>query len=72
LGFLGGFGYFTLWWADLSLPKRLAIYMEASIALNLKNHYRLGFKYTHLSNGGLGPLNPGTEQLTIALKIPYK
>jgi lipid A 3-O-deacylase len=36
----------------------------------LDNGWRLGVALFHLSNGGIGDRNPGTEVLTITLSIP--
>jgi len=56
---------------DMNLYYGLEFNLMAEVSFSLKNGYRLGLKWAHLSNGGLGYRNPGTERITIGLKIPY-
>lgn len=40
------------------------------LGYRLDNHWRVGLAMFHLSNGGIGDRNPGTEALVFSISIP--
>lgn len=42
----------------------------AEVACRLKNGTALGLRISHLSNGGAGHINPGTEMVSLQYSIP--
>lgn len=53
---------------DLGLDLEFYSFLEATH--RLRNDVRLGLRVGHLSNGGLGRVNPGTENVTLVAVIP--
>jgi lipid A 3-O-deacylase len=55
---------------DVRLGHSLEFRSGIKIAYQFENHWRLGVGLFHLSNGGLGDRNPGTEPIFLSLSIP--
>tara|TARA_R110001583_G_C5603243_1_gene404677 strand:- start:597 stop:1277 length:681 start_codon:yes stop_codon:yes gene_type:complete len=55
---------------DIQLGKELEFRSGIEIAYRFHKQYRIGIALFHLSNGGLGRKNPGTESLVMSLSIP--
>ena len=41
------------------------------ISYQLKNKNRIGLSVGHLSNAGIGDINPGTEILSLSYQVSY-
>ncbi|HEY5553066.1 MAG TPA: acyloxyacyl hydrolase [Opitutaceae bacterium] len=48
----------------------LEFYSFVEVTRRLRNDIRLGLRVGHLSNAGLGRINPGTENVTLVAVIP--
>ncbi|HUG12778.1 MAG TPA: acyloxyacyl hydrolase [Opitutaceae bacterium] len=48
----------------------LEFYSFVEVTRHLRNEVRLGLRIGHLSNAGLGRINPGTENVTLVAVIP--
>ena len=55
---------------DVRLGHSLEFRSGIKIAFQFDNEWRLGIALFHLSNGGLGDRNPGTEPMFLSLSIP--
>lgn len=55
---------------ELHLGLQLEFRSGAEIAYRFANEYRIGLALYHLSNGGFGDRNPGTESVVLNLIIP--
>jgi hypothetical protein len=55
---------------DLGFPLEFRTGAELSFAFRDKS--RLALQFTHLSNGGIAPDNPGTENIALIFGIPVK
>ena len=56
---------------DVKLGKTLEFRSGVRFLYEFDNNMRFGLELFHLSNGGLGDLNPGTEPAFITLQIPF-
>ncbi|WP_372748396.1 acyloxyacyl hydrolase [Litorivivens sp.] len=56
----------------LKLGLQLEFRTGLELAYQLGNRYRLGMALYHLSNGGFGERNPGTESAVVNLTIPIQ
>jgi hypothetical protein len=56
---------------DLELGKDIEFRSGVRIAYKFVNNIRVGVELFHISNGGLGDLNPGTEPAFISVSIPF-
>ncbi|TQV77482.1 acyloxyacyl hydrolase [Aliikangiella marina] len=64
-----GLGYFRDS-HDIQLGNKLEFISSLQIAYELPHKFRIGLKLSHISNGGISNINPGTESLTLAFTIP--
>ena len=48
----------------------LEFYSFLEVTRRFRNDVRLGLRVGHLSNAGLGRINPGTENVTLVLVVP--
>lgn len=55
---------------DVRLGHSLEFRSGIKIAFQFDNEWRFGIALFHLSNGGLGDRNPGTEPMFLSLSIP--
>lgn len=58
--------------AELNLGLELEFRSGLELAYQFDNRYRTGVALYHLSNGGFGERNPGTESAVINLTIPIQ
>ncbi len=56
---------------DVKLGYELEFRSGIKIAYQFDNKVRLGIGLFHLSNGGLGDRNPGTEPMFLSLSLPF-
>lgn len=47
---------------DLNLDHGLQFRTAAALAYRVRDRWRIGFSFAHISNAGLGEHNPGTEE----------
>ena len=40
------------------------------LAYSFENNMRFGIAFSHISNAGLGDINPGTESLVLTWAVP--
>ena len=57
---------------ELNLGLELEFRSGLELAYQFSNRYRVGVALYHLSNGGFGKRNPGTESAVINLTIPIQ
>ena len=57
---------------ELELGLELEFRTGAEIAYRFASEYRVGLALYHLSNGGFGDRNPGTESIVLSLIIPVR
>ncbi len=55
---------------DVKLGHDLEFRSGIKITYQFKNDWRVGIGLFHLSNGGLGDRNPGTEPVFVGVSIP--
>ena len=72
LGFRGSFapGYYTPGRAGKDLGYALEFRSGFEVAVALNGGWRAGIEYYHLSNAGLGRINPGQESFVLTLAVP--
>lgn len=63
-------GYYTPGRAGKDLGSALEFRSGLEVAVRLSGGWRVGVEYYHLSNAGLGRINPGQESLVLTLAIP--
>ncbi len=54
------------------LGSKLECYSFGEIGYVFKNDHVLGLRFGHLSNGGLGNINPGVETLLVMYSLPLR
>lgn len=54
----------------LDLGSEIEFRSGLALTYRLENRYRLSLALYHLSNGGIGNRNPGTESITLSVAIP--
>jgi len=57
--------------ADIELGNTLEFRSGIELAYQFRNKVRMGVALFHLSNGGIGGDNPGTEALVFSVSIPF-
>ena len=55
---------------ELNLGLELEFRSGLEVAYQFANRYRIGVALYHLSNGGFGKRNPGTESVVLSLTAP--
>lgn len=72
LGFRSSFapGYYTPGHSGKDLGSALEFRSGVELAVRLNGGWRVGIEYYHLSNAGLGRINPGQESLVMTLAVP--
>lgn len=56
---------------QIRLGNELAFRTGIEAAYRLSNGVRIGVALMHVSNGGLGQRNPGTEALVVSISMPF-
>ena len=67
---LFGFGYFDDG-EQIKLGHEVEFISGVELTYEFYNRSRIGFKFVHLSNGGLSSTNPGTEVLSLTYSLPF-
>lgn len=57
---------------DVKLGHELEFRSGINLSLRFDNDIRLGVGIYHLSNGGIGDLNPGTEPVFLSVAFPFR
>ncbi len=66
-----GIGYYSNGKNDLDLGHPIEFKTGIELSYALENKNRIGLNFTHLSNGGLGDTNPGTEIISLTYSFPF-
>lgn len=56
--------------ATLELGSSLQFRSALALSYRLRNEWRVGLAFSHLSNGGVAERNPGTEELSLTVSMP--
>ena len=71
--FRGSFapGYYLMGSGEKDLGHPIEFRSGLEVAVPLGGQRSIGIEFYHISNGGLGPSNPGAEGLSLTLTLPF-
>jgi len=67
-----GPGYYERNHSPMDLGNTIEFYSNLEISTIIRHGHRLGLSVGHISNGGLGKHNPGSETLRVVYAVPFR
>jgi hypothetical protein len=67
-----GPGYYERNHSPMDLGNTIEFYSNFEVSAKVWRGHRLGLSFGHVSNGGLGKRNPGSETLRVVYAMPFR